>query len=252
MILDTLKEKALESAKKYNLTLQDYQIGNPFTIIQIIDLQGNTSIGVALSPHNETQKLLCKDFSNIQEILELNDYNLATRVIILALINAIGQYELLNKNLNLNSNLREALFDFLITHSKSQDHIVFIGHLKPVVQKLKTQRANVSVFCRSMQDESNQVYNDIFEYEAVSKADIVVITGSSLIGSTIDALLKFTAHAKYVILAGFSAGFDPIWIQNYGITHVASIFLKDSSKEQIIQSNLEDIFNNSCYIIPTA
>lgn len=252
MILDTLKNEALKNAQRYNLTLQEYQINDPFTFVQIVDADHNTSIGVALSPHNETDQLVQKEFFSIDEILSTSNFDLATRVVTLALINAIGQYCLLKKDLVLHNNLRETLLDFLLENSTPQDHIVFIGHLKPVVHKLKTKREHVSVFCRSMQDEQNKIYNDIFEYEAASQANIVVLTAAALIGSTIDALLKFTQNAKIVVLAGFSAGFDPLWIQNVGVTHVASIYLNNSSKKQIIQSNLEDIFNNPCYILPTA
>ena len=89
---------------------------------------------------------------------------------------------------------------------------------------------------------------DIFEYEAISKADIVVITGATLIGSTIDAILKFTSNAKMVVLAGFSAGANPEWFKNKNIDYIGSISLKDCKKEDVLLNDLETIFKNGCYI----
>ena len=187
--------------------------------------------------------------NSIEEILTTNNYNLALRAVSLALINAIDQYELSKKNIPLKPNLREELHETIYNLSCEDDNIVFIGNLKPVVKKLKQSRKNITVFCRSMTDEKNGVYNDIFEYEAVEKADIVIITGAALIGSTIDALLKFTKKAKAIILSGFSAGLNPSWLEGFPISHVVSTSLKKSKKEDILNISLEEIFSNNCYTI---
>ena len=96
-------------------------------------------------------------------------------------------------------------------------------------------------------DVGNGVYNDIFEYEAVSRASVVVITGAALIGSTIDAILKFTQNARAVIVAGFSAGAHPSWFEDTGLTHVVSTYLGDFSPEIIKRDNLKDVFENPSY-----
>ncbi len=79
-----------------------------------------------------------------------------------------------------------------------------------------------------------------------------MITGAALIGSTIDALLKFTSKARMVILSGFSAGANPLWLNNLGLTHVASISLSDCSKVELEtdleKNDLELIFKNKAYI----
>jgi hypothetical protein len=50
------------------------------------------------------------------------------------------------------------------------------------------------------------------------------------------------------MVSGFSAGLNPIWLKNSKVTHVASLYLKDSSKEKIEKNPFEDIFENSCYL----
>ncbi|RYA23931.1 hypothetical protein CRU96_05850 [Malaciobacter halophilus] len=249
MILDILKQQALQSAKKNSLTLKSFKICEPFTYVEVTN-KTKTSIGVALSPSDEGD-LKNNNFKSIEDILEDDSFNLASRAITLATINAIGQYELQENPPLLKKNLRVESCEFLLKNSTKEDKMVFIGNLKPVIKKLKENSRDVAVFCRRKKELNNEVYNDIFEYEAVSKADIVVITGAALIGSTFDALLKFATKAKIVMVSGFSAGLNPIWLKNSNVTHVASLYLKDCSKEKIEKNPFEDIFENSCYLQKT-
>lgn len=246
MILDELKKSALKSINDNKLKLKDFYIGELFTYVLIED-NNSTSIGVALTPNGEGE-LLKSDFKSLKEILEDKSFNPAARAVALAAINAVGQYELKNQSLDLKEDLRNELFTLIMSNSQDIDKIVFIGNLKPVVKKLRDNSRDVTVFCRTKVEESNRVYNDIFEYEGVSNADIVVITGAALIGSTIDALLKFTSKAKMVIISGFSVGLNPLWLKGTNITHVASLYLEDYPKEEIEKNSLETIFENKCYI----
>lgn len=245
MILDKLKKEALKSAKENDFKLQKVFVGDVFTYVSISN-ENQNSIGVTLSPKKEDS--LKKDFKSLEEILSDKNYNSLSRAITLAAINAIGQYEIKKRKIPLQDNLRDALYTLIMNNYKENDKIVFIGNLKPVIKKLKEHNKNIEVFCRAKVESKNGVYNDIFEYEAVSKADIVIITGATLIGSTIDALLKFTSKAKLVILSGFSAGANTLWLNNLGITHVASISLENCLQDDLEKNDLELIFKNKCYI----
>lgn len=251
MILDKLKHEALKSIKENSLKLKKIFIGEVFTYVSITSIndENQTSLGVTLSAKEEKEEdLIKKDFTSLEEILNDKEYNSLSRVIALATINAVGQYEIKKQNLPLQENLRDAIFNLIIQNYQENDKIVFIGNLKPLVKKLKEHKKDVEVFCRAKVEPKNGVYNDIFEYEAVSKADIVMITGASLIGSTIDALLKFTSNAKMVILSGFSAGANPAWLNSLGISHVASLRLDASIENDLGKNDLELIFKNKAYI----
>jgi hypothetical protein len=246
LILDTLKQKALKYTCENNLRLLEFKVCELFTYAIISD-ENKTFTGVTLTPKNEGA-LKKVNPSSIEEILNTKNYDVTIRAITLATINAVGQHKL-SKNLPvLKPNLRVELPKLILQNSTSEDKIVFIGHLEPVVNKLKENARDVSVFCRMKVEPENKIYNDIFEYEAVNDASIVVITGASLIGSTIDALLKFTSKAKMVVIAGFSAGAYPKWFNNIGVTHVVSTYLENFSKETIKQNKLEDVFENPCYV----
>lgn len=245
MILDTLKQKALEHTNQSNLKLVEFEVCELLTYTKVSD-GDKIFTGVTLTPKNEGALQKVK-LSTIEEILQTKNYDITMRAITLATVNAIGQHKLSKENPTLKPNLRVELSKLILQNSTLEDKIVFIGHLHPVVNKLKQNARDVSVFCRMKVEPENNIYNDIFEYEAVNEASIVVITGASLIGSTIDALLKFSQKAKMVVLAGFSAGAYPKWFKNIGITHIASTYLENFSKETIKQNKLEDVFENPCY-----
>lgn len=246
MILDKLKQKALNCAKRNGLELVEFCIYDTFTYA-VVRAGEKSFKGLTLTPNKEGE-LGEIAFSSIKEILQSSSYDIALRAVTLAVINAVGQYKLSKEKIDFKGNIQQELSKELLENTSEMDKIVFIGHLGPVVANLREKGRDVTVFCRTQTDPLNGIYNDIFEYEAVSKASVVVITGASLIGSTIDALLKFTKNARAVFLAGFSAGAHPSWFENTGLTHIASTCLWDFSPEIIKQNNLEDVFKNPSYL----
>jgi len=246
LILKQLQQNALKSVKNNNLILKDYHIGETFTHVFISDGK-KEYLGVTLSAKNEGESKPCH-FDSLSDILQHQSFNIASRTVILSAINAVGQYELRSKDLDLKANLRQELFNLINNNSNEDEKIVFIGNLKPLVKKLRENNKDVTVFCRTKVEPDQKVFNDIFEYEAISQANIVIITGASLIGSTIDAMLKFTNKAKMVIISGFSVGLDPIWLKGLGIDYVASLYLENYTKQKIQNDPFESIFDNRCYI----
>lgn len=245
MIFDTIIKQAKFTSKQYNLKLVEYCVGNLFTHT-VIEYNNKKYMGLTLTPKDEGEVYLT-EYTSLEDIFEKSKYyDISKRAVALSAINAVGQFLLDMEKIELKDNLRTLLSEFINSHSSKEDKIVFIGNLSPVVLKLKQSGKDVDVFCRQTNDKYLGVYNDIFEYEGVSKADIVVITGASLIGSTIDALLRFTHKAKIVLLAGFSAGGYYKWYENMGITHIASV----TTSGFVVNKNtvLEDIFDQQCYL----
>jgi hypothetical protein len=82
-------------------------------------------------------------------------------------------------------------------------------------------------------------------------ADVVIITGAALIGSTIDALLAMSSKKAHIILAGFSAGLYPAWLGETRIAQVASINLANVPLTGLLNYEIEEIFAHPCYILAT-
>jgi len=242
-----LLDEALRCAKENDLKLLSFSMGDLLTHTKIL-YKDQVFIGVTITPRNEGD-LFASEYESLEQLLNGGKtYDISKRAFALSAINAIGQFLLsLNKPV-FGENLRTELSSKIVTLSKKDDKIVFIGNLSPVVTRLKQLGKNVTVFCRESNNKHIGIYNDIFEYEAVSQADIVVITGASLIGSTIDAILKFTTNTKAVILAGFSAGGYPKWYEGVGITHIGSIYLEDFVLDKK-DTTLDKIFDQKCYFV---
>ena len=247
MLYNQLQHFALQTVRADNLRLCDIGMGLHFTFATVSD--GNmTATGVALTPSAEGS-VGGMDTVDILKVLEESlSYDSGKRSFGLAVINAVSQYKLMQNPPILFEDLRQQLTQFILQKTTPSSKIVFIGHLQPVVKALKAAGRNPVVFCRQHSDPANGIYSDIYEYDAMRDADIVVITGAALIGSTVDALLHFAKDVPIKIMAGFSAGVFPAWFHESGITHVASIYLENVKLASLLQHNFEHIFTYPCYI----
>ena len=156
MILDDLREKALESVRKNNLVLENCFIGELFSYVTIKD-ENISQIGVTLTPNGEGN-IFEKHFNSLEELLNETSYNPSLRALTLAAVNAVGQYELREQNINIKDDLRHEIYDLILKNSNENDNIVFIGHLRPLISKLKGKRENVQVFCRTKVEPEIGVY----------------------------------------------------------------------------------------------
>lgn len=250
MLFHNLISNALNIANQFHLEFIDGGISDTLTCVSIQG-QGYSAIGTALTPQNEGDLTPFKADSIENLLLQGDAYDAGKRSIALATINAIGQWYLQKKPPLCQPNLRMALSEQILKLTCKDSKIVFIGHLKPVVSALRQNGRNPIVFCRQQTDIQNQVYNDIYEYEGILDANVIIITGAALIGSTIDALLAISPKNAHIILAGFSAGLYPQWLQDTHINQVASINLSDVSLDTLLSYKVEDIFAHPCYIQST-
>ena len=244
MIFDTLCNRALQTISQNSPTLTNYEMGKTFTYVTLC-YNNQDFIGVTLTPSDEGD-LSAIDYKNPKQLVTNCGYDLAKRAFALACINATGQF-LQDSRYTLQQNLRQSLSQLILKNSNTRSKIVFVGDLKPVVAKVKKQRKNVEVFCRRQNSSDRGVYSDIFEYEALAKCDIAIITGASLIGSTIDAMLAFCTKAKMVVLAGFSASGHYEWFANTPITHIATLTTQGIDMQKC-EKDMENIFNQKSYI----
>jgi hypothetical protein len=247
MLFHQLREHALHAIKQHSLRVVECGMGAMFTYTKITD-GSLEATGICLTPRAEGANGGLQS-NTLEDILTQGlQYDYGKRAFALATINAISQYLLIRDKPVLTQDLRGTLTQFVLNNTKKDSKIMFIGDLQPVVHTLKQERDNVSVFCRQHTDVQNGVYNDIYEYEAISQADILIITGAALIGSTIDALLHFANKVPIKVLTGFSAGTYPAWFKGSGLTHIGSMYLEDIRHSTLLHHNLNEIFTYPCYI----
>lgn len=203
--------------------------------------------GVALSPRNEGTPTPLT-LQNLEGIIDAGSgFDPFKRAMALAAINAVGQYALARENPETAADLRALIIEKILENSTQQTRIAVIGYLRPVVERLKREGRQVEVFCREYRNPQEGVYNDIFEYEAVGEAEIMLITGAALIGSTVDALIALSPKARMRILSGFSAGVYPAWLEGSGITHVASLQPDLAIESALLRNDWERLFACPAY-----
>lgn len=247
MLFYQLQQNALACIDSLSLRLVECGMGAQFTYTKITD-GSKGATGICLTPKTEGFNGGFQG-GDLRELLTQGSaYDAGKRAFALSAINAISQYLLIKDKPILQQDMRATLTQFILNNTTMDSKIMFVGHLQPVVQALKEKRDNVSVFCRQHTDTQNQVYNDIYEYEAISEADVLIITGATLIGSTIDALLHFAKDVPIKVLSGFSAGAYPKWFEQSGITHIGSMYLEDIKHSTLLYNNLVEIFTYPCYI----
>lgn len=245
-IIEKLKTHALAYGKENNLVLEDFGV-SASCVYAIVSGKGKSAIGVALLPHGEGDfgPLLGK---NIEEVFDFSlSYNALQRAFALSLINALGQHALSFDMSTPTLGTRQLLPQKLLEMTQMGDEIVFIGNLEPVIAKLTSEGRKPIVFCRQKNRLGKEVFSDIFEYEALQKSSIAVITGAALIGSTIDAIINMSPKNAIRIMAGFSCGAHPSWFKDTGITHVASMKLELPLKKALLNNAWDEVFNYPGY-----
>jgi len=246
-IFESLRLNTLETLKKnsYETEALGMTLSCGYCALR---LDNHFGIGLALSPQGEGA--LTPMHSNVQSIVEhAAAYEPFGRAAALSVMNALYAHKRATIKLDYAPNMRVLLSQKILEATNKHSRIVIIGNLRPVVAKLRENGRQVEVFCRVANNPSEKIYNDIFEYEAVMDADILIITGAALIGSTVDALIAMSPKASLRILTGFSAGVDPQWLKGSGITHVCSVNLKSDVINKLIRNDFESVFDYKSYFI---
>lgn len=248
MILETLMEQAKAYAKQYAITIDDFGVTASMVYVKVSN-DTRSTLGVTLTPYGEGVMGALRGVSMETIFEQAQTFDPLARALALALINALGQHAIGDeKEFSIcEAGARSQLVEKILAFTDIGDEVVFVGNLAPVVAKLKENSRKPIVFCRQKQNYSESVYSDIFEYEAIQKAPIAIITGATLIGSTLDALLALSPKESIRILAGFSAGAHPKWFKCTGVTHVASMKLDILYKEALLKNRWEDVFSYPSY-----
>ncbi len=110
---------------------------------------------------------------------------------------------------------------------EEDDSVAVVGYIRPLVGKLRAKAREVHVFERDPQLRGDAL-PDTFVESILPKADVVVISGASLVNGTIDRLLELSKKAKFVAVAGPTAGMLPEPLFERGVNLVAGVRAKGS------------------------
>ena len=246
MLFHQLTQAARQAAHVHGLRLCEFTLGALLTHVRVTDGTRMAS-GVCLTPTREGHPTPIRT-DTLEAIWEEGGkFDVYRRALALGAANAVGQWQRASIPSTDPAGMRGLLLRHLIEDSTPDTAIVFIGYLRPVVAGLRAAGRRPLVFCRAENDPEQGVYNDIFEYEGLAGAEVVVMTGAALIGSTADAVIRASSGARRRYAVGFSAGANPEWFRGSGITHVAAPLLADLPREIPARNDLEALFSYPAY-----
>lgn len=133
-----------------------------------------------------------------------NSLDVINRTVGVATLNAISQH--LMDTDGYERRFDTDIFDAL--EVKRKDVVAVVGYIRPLVGKLRGMGCEIHVFERNPQLRGDAL-PDTFADSILPKADVVIASGSSLANGTIDKILESSKNARYVAVAGPSAGMLP-------------------------------------------
>jgi len=167
------------------------------------------------------------EFMHLADSLDLGE-----RIIGVATINALSEivfrdypdrYLLEKKN----------LIDVLKVDKK--DTVVLVGLIQPFVPVLKSKSKKLYILERRTSTEE-EALPDTADEDTLPKADVVIITGSTVANGTIDKLLELSSHAKTVALVGPTASFVPEPLFRRAVNYIGGMRILNPDKTmQIIR-----------------
>ena len=220
-VLDLIKNKVSDLDK---ITLRNVIIGAGYTAVEL----STGHIGLCYSFQRENPFLHSKlndmagtlSGSYTHDMLEMaKSWNLGESILGVATINALSQliFDRFQEYKILKGNVMDHL------NIKNSDRIVFIGNIKPLVERVENKVAEIIVLERDPQKKSKHCLPDTLAEEVVPDADITIITGTSFVNGTLDRLIALSKGSKERVLVGATASFVPDPVFQRGITLIGGM-----------------------------
>ncbi|RLE98962.1 MAG: hypothetical protein DRJ63_06660 [Thermoprotei archaeon] len=233
MLIDEAALLAERKARDLNLETVDTIIGVKYCYVSVrgsLGLEAGVSF-VPLEDLNCTEPLFEPPSpSNIVEYA--SSTNPLWKTAAVAYINAVSQYLLWKLNhINEFKLVSLNLIDMLSELIEPENTVVVIGNMEPIVRKLKNTCRELYVLERNPKMRVGEnVYADTAAPRLLGKADVVIVTGATLVNDTIDHVLALSSKARFKIVVGPTAGIYPEIFFKYGVDYVASLKVVDYEK----------------------
>ncbi len=214
MIIEKIIKNTKRLIKNKDFEILDFSFSLPYTYVYL-SCEKKESLGVAMTLVEEYKykkdKIFLKDIDDFIE--NANSLDITYRTLGLATINAISQYFIKLKEENFRIDIISILKQYDIKN------LGMIGYMKPLLKILKDY--NLYIFERNPTLKDENVISDSLEYNLLPKMDALLISGTSLLNSTIDMILDRGKNAKIKMLVGPTAQVLPF----EDVEYFASIYI---------------------------
>ncbi len=160
--------------------------------------------------------------ADVFDLLELADsLDLIERCVGIATLNAMCQYLM-----DLKGYEREFVDIVETARIRKNDLVAIVGYMEPIVRRVEEKSEKVVVLERNVKLRKEKVLPDTFADLVLPKAEIVFITGSSLVNGTLDILLTLCKRARSVAVVGPTASSLPEPFFRRGVHILGGIYAK--------------------------
>ncbi|MCG9968669.1 DUF364 domain-containing protein [Pelotomaculum terephthalicicum JT] len=231
MILERVYELALPrvSGKK----IKEVRIGLELMAVELDDSSIGVTyvlrkeIGHACSALPQAGSLVGKPAEEIAG-WALKGKNVIASSMGLAVLNSVAEFdklELLN-----NTSGVDAVFSIEV---QPTDTVGIIGHIGPVISRLKGKMEKLYIFERGM-DIPEQVYPESSQPELLPDCQVVFISSSSLLNGTLEPLLAYCTKARDVVMVGSSTPLYPEAFIGTGVSMLSGTRWLPANRESIL------------------
>ena len=154
-------------------------------------------------------------------------WELSESIVGIATLNALSQIVLNEEKYAINDG---NFIDYIQAEVKATDTVALIGYIEPFINVLQGKARCLYIFERKPRFFNDQILPDTACEELLPKADIVIITGSTIANKTIDRVLELSKNAREIGVVGPSAGMIPDPLFKRGVKIIGSIKPVDADR----------------------
>ena len=195
--------------KHFRGRILDYAIGIKYAYC-VVQEENRKAMGLAYVSYQDIYSCGVADKPSASDVFDrFSEPNMINRTLFLACINAMSQYLIWHRGVGLERMSYGNLIDHIANQIRSTDTVVVIGNMVPLVRKIRGITNKVYVFERDPRLRIEDALPDYLEYRYLEEADIVIITGVTLLNDTIDPILRYTSESALKIIVGPTAQLLP-------------------------------------------
>jgi hypothetical protein len=211
------------------IKVTDVCVGIRYSYV-IIDVNGSKSLGISYTPLEDIPHARIRlDDVSLENVRDyVSSPHPLTKTIGLALLNAVSQYLIDNESLIMNADLLDKII------INPDDTVAFIGYIRPLVERVKKITEKVYVLERNPLSRDD-AYPDTSAVRIIPKANVIIMSGATLINDTADYILQLSKNARLKAIVGATAQILPEYLIEEGFNAVGSFRININSINSVVR-----------------
>lgn len=116
------------------------------------------------------------------------------------------------------------------------DQIGMVGYIEPMAHFLKSRTAKELIIFDRSREQLGTVYPESHQRELLPRCDVLLVTGTTLLNRSLDAILQYATNAREVILVGTSTPLYPEAFRDTKVTQLAGALWRQEHREAIFSA----------------